>query len=228
MQVYVFIITYKAHNNNQKQNSMKAYKVIHQNGLFFNTENGKRLIFKEQFQYLINAEDNAFEEVDILNVEPAKIRNSNEMFEFVNANYRNADTRKIFDRGALFVFRIGLGRKREGDDGKEYFFLCHTLEDLYAYKKKESSFPRLCQCNCEVVECLSSNLKHFEPVYADSLNKVASNTISHFFSLKRAAALNVLIEFKLVNSLNKLKENLYSDYIKHLPPLEQFIKSVFK
>ncbi len=206
---------------------MKSYKVIHQNGLLFNCDNSKRIILKEQFEYFINAEDNAFEEVDILNIEPTALKNPDEMLEFIKSKYSDSITKKIFDRGTPFVFRIGLGRKKEGDDGKEYFFLCRILEDLYAYKKKGSSFPRLCQCNCVVEECISSNLRHFEPVFADSLNKVASNTIAHFFALKRNTALNVIKEFKFVNSLSQLKVNLYSNYLKSFPSIEQIIKSVF-
>ncbi len=209
---------------------MKAFKVIHQNGLLFNRDNGKRIILKEQLEYLISGEDSSFEEQDKLNAEPdpTDILNSADMRVLVNHKHRDCDIRKVFDQDQLFVFRIGLGKTKTGDQGYEYFFLCRILEDLYSYKRTKDSFPRLCQCHCVVEQCLSKNLNLFEPVFAYSLNEVASHTIGHFFSLKRATSLNVLTEFKSIPNVSEVQSNLYSGYISRLPSLKRAVESIFK
>jgi hypothetical protein len=79
-----------------------------------------------------------------------------------------------------------------------------------------------------VEQCLSKNLRLFEPVFADSLNEVASHTIGHFFALKRATSLNVLTEFKSISSVGEVQANLYSDYISRLPSLKRAVELAFK
>jgi len=209
---------------------MKAFKVIHQNGLLFNRDSGKRIILREQQEFLISGEDSSFEEKDTLNIapDPSEILHSAAMEVFVTQKHRDCAIRKVFDEDQLFIFRVGLGKTKTGDQGYEYFFLCRILEDLYSYKRTKDSFPRLCQCHCVVEQCLSKNLRLFEPVFAESLNEVASHTIGHFFSLKRATSLNALIEFKSISSVGEVQANLNSNYISRLPSLKRAVQSIFK
>ncbi len=207
---------------------MKVYKAFNQNGLLFNSD-GKRLVLKDKFHFEIIGEDDAFEEIDTLNSLPSYVRNDKEMKEYINRHYQKAEVIKIFEVGQSFLFRVGLGKTRKKNENKEFFFICKLLEDLYSYKTKPNANPRLCKCINHVVDCLDGALERFETIYADSLNTVASNTIVHYFSLKRSSAMNVLKDFKpltqiqLDNELDKLKK----DYFK-LPGIEVTLKNKFK
>lgn len=186
---------------------MKVFKVKHQNGLLFNKENGKRVILKEQFEYSIMGEDIAFEEEDSLNKQHKSNRNAEDMEIYIQYKYQGAEIRKLLNANHLLIFRVGLGKTKEGDRGSTYHFLCRILEDLYAYRKKNFKLPRLCECNCVVEHCLTQNLD-FEPVYAESLNQVSTKTIMHYFPLKRSSSLNVPNEFKPVISIEEYKKYL--------------------
>ncbi len=195
---------------------MKAYKVINQNGLFFNKETGKQVILKEKHEFLITAEDEAFAEQDSLNIAPEKLMDSDEIYKFISIKYGPENSEKIFSRNQTFIFHVGMGKNRENNNGWKFVFVCRLLEDLYAYKNRESDFVRLCNCHCVVEECIAQHDKmFFEPIYADSLNQAASNTISHLFSLKRVSSLNVLKEFKEVSNIEqfKLQLKIDSDFI---------------
>jgi hypothetical protein len=207
---------------------MKAYKVKHQGGLLFNKENGKRIVLKEQFEFTITGEDAGFEEEDSLNKQPEKIRNSDEMQNYIHGKYAGMEIKRLLPASHLFVFRVGLGKTKQGDKGYTYHFLCKILEDLYAYRNKNSKMPRLCVCNCVVEKCLTNNLD-FESVYAESLNQASTKTIMHYFPLKRSSSLNVINEFKPVISIEEYKEYLGGyNGINGLAGLNGIINRVFQ
>jgi hypothetical protein len=209
---------------------MKTYSVIHQNGLFFNKEDDKRIVFKEQHEYNITGENFCFEDIDTLNKAHEKVRNEDDMYKYVLSKHGDSTFHKLFSRGQKFGFRVGLGKTKDGDIGAEHFFICNILEDLYAYFSEENHFPRLCECKCTVEDSLTANLRLFEPVFANSLNKVAANTIAHFFSLKRSTSMNVPLEFKPlphhVGYIDELRNN--PDRISNMMPLATIIKQEFQ
>lgn len=207
---------------------MKTFNVIHQGGLFFNQENGKRIVFKEQFEYAIIGKDSAFEEVDSLNKEHKSFREEKEMENFIKGKYYGAEIKKLLNAGHLLIFRVGLGKTKLGDRGSTYHFLCKIQEDLYAYRKKDFKLPRLCECKCVAEYCLTENLT-FEPVYADSLNQLSTKTIMHYFPLKRSSSLNVIKEFKPVVSIKEYKEYLAGyDGINGMAGLNKILEKVYK
>jgi hypothetical protein len=180
---------------------MKTHNVINLNGLLFSKESNKRIILKEKHEFVITSTEDGFEEVDSLNKEPERLRDSNEMKSYVYSKYPNHDIMKLFDAGNEFIFRIGLGKRKDNEEEKDYFFICRILEDLYLYRKSIKSFPRLFECHSVVHTCVSRNLPAFEEVYGESLNKVASNTIMHFFSLKRSSSMNIFNEFRMFDKV---------------------------
>lgn len=206
---------------------MKTLNVIHQNGLLFNQESGKRLILKEQCEYVITASSDAFEEVDSLNKSFENLKDSKAMMAFVQSSYNNSTIRKLFSSGQQFIFRVGLGKVKKDDEAKVYLFSCRLLEDLYAYRKQGSNFPRLCDCHCVVESCISKNLDHFEPVFGESLNQASANAITHYFSLKRSSAINVFNEFRIVLEPDKIEEFIKINSIILLPNLGAATKQAF-
>jgi hypothetical protein len=206
---------------------MKTLNVIHQNGLLFNQESGKRLILKEQCEYVITASSDAFEEVDSLNKSSENLKDSKEMKKYIESQFRYSDIHLLYEVGQRFMFRVGLGKTKTGDKDKVYFFVCRILEDLYAYRKLGSKFPRLCNCHCVVDLCVSENLDHFEPVFGESLNEVSSNTITLHFNLKRSSALNVFNEFRVIKvTPNPDYKKLIFNMVK-MPNLGAVVKGVF-
>ena len=71
-------------------------------------------------------------------------------------------------------------------------------------------------------------MKYFEPVYADSLNQAASNTIMHYFSLKRSSSLNVISEFRIIDRPTDYKNGFGYGEERNLPRIEEAIKEAFK
>jgi len=165
--------------------------------------------------------------MDSLNAPPDKMLNPNEMKMSTAAKYPKSTVKLILKSGQNFIFRVGLGKKKEKNEDLQYYFQCEILEDLYAYKKGDSD-PRLCDCNCIVNQCVSQNLKYFEPIYGTSLNQVATNTISHFFSLKRSSSLGVATQFKLLSEWDDIDDIIKNQYqFSRLPALANFMKSAF-
>lgn len=185
-------------------------------------------------EYTISAADNAF------STEDSKLKigdnlNTKEKADSLEKKYSKDKYAKILVAGDQLFFRVGNSRKAEGDENKQYIFICTLLEDLYLYLLKgkngdEAEHWRLADCKCELENCLLGGLTLTEKIRAESLNKLFSNTVQFYFSMQRSGSANAFDTFfkygkgikinfedtinKKYEGISKLREKFVTDKIK--------------
>ena len=180
---------------------MKAFKVVYRHGHFIDMESKLRLIPVQGAEYTISAEDKAFITEDP-KLEMADALSQKAKAEWALKVFGKDNFGKIANTGDQFFFRIGNSKKVQGDENREYIFICSLLEDLYLYrlKGKTGELPedwRLADCICELDKCLLGGLTLSEKVPAKSLNSIFSNTVQFYFSMQRSGSANAFNTFYL-------------------------------
>ncbi len=180
---------------------MKAFKVVFKHGHFIDIETGIRLIPVQDAEYTISAPDKAFktEDVKLMIGDPL---NSDEKAAWAESEFGRNDYARILNTGQMLFFRVGNSRKVEGDESRQYIFVCTLLEDLYLYlqkgKKGDSEEDwRLAKCHCVLEKCLLGGLALTEKIPALSLNKLFSHTVMFYFNMQRSSAANAFHTFFL-------------------------------
>lgn len=178
---------------------MKAFKVIYQHGHFIDKDSNKRIVPVQGAEYIITAKENAFTEEDAkLKMEVPLTPQEKALWaenEFGKNNYG-----KIMNAGDQFFFRIGNSRTLQGDESRQYIFICAVLEDLYLYlikgkKGEDAEDWRLADCKCALEKCLLGGLTLTEKIPAESLNKLFSHTVMFYFSMQRSGSANAFNTF---------------------------------
>ena len=178
---------------------MKAFKATYKHGHFIDLETGKRLIPVQNAEYTISASDNAFGSEDS-KLKIPNTKNKEEKAAWAEREFGSKKYSKIMDAGSQLFFRIGNSRKAEGDESKQYIFLCTLLEDLFLYQlkfrdgNKEEDW-RLADCKCHLEKCLKGGLTLSEKVPAESLNSLFSHTVMFYFPLQRSGSANAFKTF---------------------------------
>lgn len=178
---------------------MKAFRVEYRNGHFIDTETKKRIIPIPGAFYTITGKDEAFASEDE-KLGLAESKSPDEKREWVLKSYGEGNVVKLLPAGKKLYFRVGNSKVVKGDLGKDYRFSCLLLEDLYLYKLKDKLAKdpnnwRLVDCNCQLEDCITSNLTLSEKLPASSLNKLFSQTIMFYFSMQRSGSTNVFATF---------------------------------
>jgi hypothetical protein len=182
---------------------MKAFKVIYKHGHFIDVETKQRLIPVQNAEYTISATDKAFK------TEDSKLKmgdhlKPNEKAAWIEKEFGKGNYGKIMNEGEQLFFRVGNSRKIEGDESRQYIFICTLLEGLYLYllkgkKGDEEGHWRLADCKCFLEKCLLGGLTLSEKIPAKSLNSLFSNTVQFYFSMQRsgsASAFNTFFTYK--------------------------------
>ena len=103
-------------------------------------------------------------------------------------------------KGAIFYYRIGLGKPSGEDIAKEYLLNAILEEDLYI-KSKDGIKWTFCKCKCLTNKVIEGDLGlDFQTVKANSLSELFANVVSIYFNRKRSTACNA---FKTFFSLGK-------------------------
>ena len=198
---------------------MKAFKTIYKHGHFVDLESGKRLIPKQNMEFTITAEDGAFNEVDFKLVlqEP---KSQEEKSSEIIGKYRSMEAFKILDKGTQLFFRIGNSKRIEGDESRQYIFLCTLLEDLYLFKIKDKSGEevlhwRLVDCMCELDQCLLGDLEVTEKIRGKSLSNLFSRVVQLYFANQRTPSTNALTDFFLYHPGLDIEFSRASNHLYH-------------
>jgi len=178
---------------------MKAFKVIYQHGHFIDKETNQRIVPVQGAEYVISASAGAF------TLEDAKLKISSALSEsekakWVENKYGKDRCIKIEAAGTRLFFRIGNSKKADGDENRQYIFLCTLLEDLYLFQVKNSKGDspkdwRAVDCKCILDECLLGDLTMSEKIPSTSLNKLFSHTVMFYFSLQRSGSCDIFKTF---------------------------------
>lgn len=178
---------------------MKSFKVIFQHGHFIDKETKRRIIPVQGAQFIITADPAAFtaDDAKLKNEEPLS---SAEKAQWAKVKFGSTGYGRMLKAGEQLFFRVGNSKRVQGDESRQYIFLCTILEDLYLYllKGKEGREPqdwRLADCKCVLEECLLGGLTLTEKLPADSLNKLFSQTVMFYFSMQRSGATNAFNTF---------------------------------
>ncbi len=184
---------------NRKGNDMKAYKVIYRHGHFIDVITQKRLIPVQGSEYMISADENAFNSED-LKFKIGKACDSEEKAAQVEKIYGRGYFEKIMNKDDRLFFRLGYSIVEKGDESHQYIFVCRLLEDLYLGLKfgkqgDEEKHWGLANCQCVLEECLRGGLLLTEKIPAKSLNELFRNTVQFYFRLQHSGAANALTTF---------------------------------
>lgn len=182
---------------------MKAFKVIYKHGHFIDVETKQRLIPVQNAEYTISAVDSAFKTEDS-KLKMGDACNSKEKEAWAEKEYGSGNFGKIMNEGEQLFFRIGNSKRVEGDEDRQYIFICTLLEDLYLYLMKGKSGGnaedwRLAECKCALEKCIMGGLTLSEKVPAQSLNSLFSNTVQFYFSMQRSGSANSFDTFFIYN-----------------------------
>lgn len=180
---------------------MKAFKVVYQHGHFIDSETEQRLIPVQGAEYTITADDRAFKKEDSKLI-TASPRNPKEKEQWALKEFGEGNYGKILNSGTQLFFRIGNSKRVEGDESRQYIFVCTILEDLYLYKIKsrkgnELEDWRLADCICVLDKCLKGGLTLSEKIPALSLSMLFGYTVMFYFSLQRSGSANAFKTFFL-------------------------------
>lgn len=202
---------------------MKAFKVVYRNGHFIDTETKKRLLPVQNAVYTITAEDKAFKDEDAKEKLGVSL-DSKAKAAWANRKYGDENFGRIMEAKAKLFFRIGNSRIVEGDQSRQYIFVCSLLEDLYLYKKKgkkgeEEEDWRLAECMCKLDECLLGGLTLTSTVPSKSLNALFNYTVQDYFRGQRSGATNALKTFFIYEIGKKItfeeeRNQIYNDLSK--------------
>lgn len=188
---------------------MKNLNVIYRNGHFYNKENEKRIIFKEENSYSIQGYKNSF-----LLEDPLNEKHKSE--EILDADAMKADILNIKElesyalllpAGTKLQFHLGTLKKAAENQHNYFRFELELLEDLYLYRKKtmKAGNKRLNDCKCVIYKETTGNLQNFEKVYGNSLNNAYSQTCMLYLAARRTSSGSVPNEVSL---LGKKKETI--------------------
>lgn len=183
---------------------MKAFKAIYSHGHFIDLETKERLIPIQGEEYTISAKDSAFKtEKKIKGIEKgldSKIKAYWALKKFGTGNFV-----RLLKAGEKLFFRVGNSKHVEGDEDREYIFVCILKEDLYLYKMNERKGDRpddwrLAQCKCELEKCLLGGLTLTSNVESESLNSLFNYTVQDYFRGQRTGATNAINTFFIYNT----------------------------
>jgi hypothetical protein len=180
---------------------MKAFRARYSNGSFIDVESGNIINLIQDEVYIINGNEKSFASFGKIGDELTAL-NSFRKKEWVDENYTSTESIKILDANELLCFRVGLGKKNVNREVRNFLFTCKLLEDLYLYKLRDQpgEYPknwRLADCICEIDKCIYGDLKIYEKVKAQSLNKLFDYIVQIYFRMERSASANVFNTFFL-------------------------------
>lgn len=178
---------------------MKAFKVIYQHGHFIDKENNQRIIPVQGSEYIITASTNAFTTEDA-KLKMATPLTQSEKAIWAETEFGKGNYVKTINAGEQLFFRIGNSRTIQGDESRQYIFVCTLLEDLYFYllkgkKGDEEEDWRLANCKCVLEDCLLGGLTLTAKIPAESFNKLFSQTVMFYFSMQRSGSCNAFKTF---------------------------------
>lgn len=189
---------------------MKSFNTIFRNGHFYDQATKKRIIPINEKQYVIAADNDAFQLVDELMPENKPFL-TEERIEFFKRKYNN-NIIKLLDKGQLLYFRLGLGTPSKSQKSLQYVFECKIVDDLYIYLPigADKTYPiswRLLDCSCHLTKSVIGGLTLSEKVTAKSLNQLFQHTVMFYFSMQRSGSCNPFKTYFI------LPENLPSETI---------------
>jgi hypothetical protein len=150
-------------------------------------------------EYIITAKENAFTEEDA-KLKMAIPLTPKEKAMWAENEFGKNNYGKIMNAGEQLFFRIGNSRTVQGDESRQYIFICTVLEDSYLYllkgkKGEDAEDWRLADCKCALVKCLLGGLTLTEKIPAESLNELFSHTVMFYFSMQRSGSANAFNTF---------------------------------
>jgi len=208
---------------------MKAFKVVFKHGHFIEVNTNKRILPRQGGEFIITANEEDFERFDykIATREPLDI---GVQAKTVFAKYGEQNVIKIRNRGEKLVFVISNSQRVPGDESRKYVLVCHLLEDLYVYHKKNKperyKFEnwKLASCVCEVDSCADGGLQISEKITADSLNKLFSHSVNFYFPLQRSGTTNAYDNFFVY--VPELPATIKTIELKIQPSIRNLIESL--
>ncbi|MCL7765061.1 hypothetical protein MPF19_16680 [Polaribacter sp. Z014] len=177
---------------------MKKFEVAFKNGLLIDKETGKILTPVPFSSFTIEGLEEGF----LLEDDQSKFvpLSSEEKIKKLHQQYKGFELEKMASKGAVFYYKIGLGKPSGEDIAKEYLFNAVLEEDLYI-KTKNGLKWTFCKCRCQTNKVIEGELGlEFQVVTANSLSELFANVVSTYFNKKRSTACNA---FKTFYSLGK-------------------------
>lgn len=178
---------------------MKSYEAIYSKGHLVDVKTGKRIFLKRGEKFIITGQDEHFEEKDALkNIH--EIRNAQEKYDYLRKNYEGEFLIKIADKDTTLEFGINITKPTNEDKKEKFRFKAVLLEDLYMHSKggKKEKDWTLCDCTCEVSECIEGELNLFEPLQSKSLNALYTEMVGFYFNGQRNPACNAFKTYKII------------------------------
>lgn len=169
---------------------MKDFEITFKNGLLIDKNTGMRLNLKPFETYFLQGDNDSFLLDDYVKDDYESL-NSQDKLEALQKKHRKFELAELASKGDKFVFRIGLGKRRQDDAVREYLFEAMILEDLYMKNKLNSESWTMCDCVCKCTKLLEGDLGFpFQAIEAKSLSQLFANVVSTYFNMKRSTTCN--------------------------------------
>ena len=174
---------------------MKNFEITYKNGLLIDKQSGKRLNLKPFETYYLIGDNDSFLLEDYVKTQFNPL-DSNEKLEALKKKHRAYELERLATSGDKFVFRIGLGKRFEEDEVREYLFDAILREDLYMKTKHNQNTWSLCNCVCKSSTLIEGYLGFpYQTVQANSLSELFANVVATYFNMKRSTACNAFDTF---------------------------------
>lgn len=177
---------------------MKTLEVIFKNGHLLNKKDKTAIYLKEGSELVIVSNPaNIINKENIFEIEQPKF--GDELLKSHQKAFPNCRFVKLLDKDQFFVFRVGLGRRKDGFPDNQYLFKCKIYEDLYMRESANGSGDwKLLDCVCQTIDCLEGDIIFSQDIPGNSLNKLYNNTVMYYFPLMRSGSCNSFRDFYLI------------------------------
>lgn len=199
---------------------MQSYNIIYKNNKFYDAMTKERIYPKDGQKFLLAGDDQNFGDHDPLNIPPNAAELLHSAAKLVQVqNIKNLKKHHLFlKKGMQLYFEVNLTKRKSVVEETHYCFWIELLEDLYLYNCdtwKPETPPALYACHCKVFKEETYNLEFFEPIYANSVNDVVSQTKQFYFSNQGTpgASVYVIVKDRSGNTLEDLRQPLLSFFI---------------
>lgn len=174
---------------------MHTIEVIFKNGHLISKNEKSAIFLKEGCDLVIvTDQNNIIGKENIFEIETPKFDEN--LLKSHQKAFPNCRFVKLLDKDTHFVFRVGLGRRKEGFPDREYLFKCIAYEDLYMREAVIGSGEwKLADCVCQTISCLEGDIIFSQDIPGNSLNKLYNNTVMYYFPLMRSGACNSFRDF---------------------------------
>lgn len=177
---------------------MKIFNAIYVHGKLYDIESEKRIILDENAKLNVIVEEKYILEKDPYN-SPGESQSEEDLIASINKK-KYADYKKLASVGEKLNFIIKAGKKGKHKSAIECTFTVILNQSLFLLKKhKNSQYGVVYPCSCVVEEEKTKFLKHFEPVFAYSLNDAYMKTYDTYFALYGKPTTNIYNNFQLIN-----------------------------